>query len=318
MEKKKKLKNRVLAGFLALTLSGATPVLVKGEGLADTTVDITTIIQNENSELDELLNEDNLSLEEEYLAYLKDNDISVTNGNIEIKNVQQFEKIRDYYKNYFEENGYFKDLEYYLGWYYGEEYGKDALLSLNIFLLNFNEMSDDLKRELIHLGIVKIDENFDYIIDDFAYIIYEYNYKKLPNGDSNFIKFSPIVFNGKLRRVYSMIENDFKKIGSNASNNFQNIEAIGNKYLTYFYDDGKTYEPNFFTLDDCAQLYLYYYFQPLEYILKEQNYEYLYFIGDLGNYYDYNYITNDFRKEIEDNLVSKENKSHKIKKMIAS
>ena len=31
MEKRKKIKNRVFAGFLALTLMGCNPVIVKGE-----------------------------------------------------------------------------------------------------------------------------------------------------------------------------------------------------------------------------------------------------------------------------------------------
>ncbi|MCI5956643.1 MAG: hypothetical protein MRZ54_06650 [Clostridiales bacterium] len=300
MERKRNLGIRILAGIAALILAGSMPMLAKGEELS--------AIQAENAELDELLTDTDPKLEEEYITYLKEHDIPLVDGNIVVQTVRQFEAVRDYYCNYFEENGFFDDLNYYLGAYYEEDYGKDALIALQIFLLNYNEMSNELKRELFHSEIVKIlgDGEVSYIMDNFAYIVYKYNYEQFTNREEkNYIQFSPIIFNSKLRKIYAMIEADLKNFGSGS---LPSVEAMGNKYLTYFYDDGKTYEPSFFALDDCAQFYLYYYFQPLEYVLEEHNYKDLYFICDLSSYYDWDYLSNDFQKQIEESLLIKESK----------
>ena len=93
MDKKSKMKNRIFAGFLALTLMGCKPVLVKGEELVQEEIqtDIT---------LTEIVNDEDICLDEDYLNYLKENNIEVINGDIKVETKEQFIAIRDY-KNEF-------------------------------------------------------------------------------------------------------------------------------------------------------------------------------------------------------------------------
>ena len=79
MDKKSKMKNRIFAGFLALTLMGCKPVLVKGEELVQEEIqtDIT---------LTEIVNDEDICLDEDYLNYLKETE------NKNIKRLSQIDK----------------------------------------------------------------------------------------------------------------------------------------------------------------------------------------------------------------------------------
>ena len=277
MDKKSKMKNRIFAGFLALTLMGCKPVLVKGEELVQEEIqtDIT---------LTEIVNDEDICLDEDYLNYLKENNIEVVDGGIKVETKEQFIAIRDYYVNYLKSNEELAeqvDLDNYDYFYNLGEYDYDAsgLVALNIFLLNSHMISDELKQELIDEKIVVVGEQLFscdlYAVDSFATSIPYYNRDSVNTGRDSFVTFNPIVFDGKIRKIYNMVENDMKSWNNNATAN--DYISLGDKYLMCFSDLDKNAEFKYSELDIMIKYYLECYMIPIDDLLRK-NYPYwLYF-----------------------------------------
>ena len=273
MDKKSKMKNRIFAGFLALTLMGCKPVLVKGEELVQEEIqtDIT---------LTGIVNDEDICLDEDYLNYLKENNIEVINGDIKVETKEQFIAIRDYYVNYLKSNEELAeqvDLDNYDYFYNLGEYDYDAsgLVALNIFLLNSHMISDELKQELIDEKIVVVGEQLFscdlYAVNSFATSIPYYNRDSVNTGRDSFVTFNPIVFDGKIRKIYNMVENDMKSWNNNATAN--DYISLGDKYLMCFSDLDKNAEFKYSELDAMSKYYLRLYTHPIRKVLKN-NYKY--------------------------------------------
>ena len=273
MDKKSKMKNRIFAGFLALTLMGCKPVLVKGEELVQEEIqtDIT---------LTEIVNDEDICLDEDYLNYLKENNIEVVDGGIKVETKEQFIAIRDYYVNYLKSNEELAeqvDLDNYDYFYNLGEYDYDAsgLVALNIFLLNSHMISDELKQELIDEKIVVVGEQLFscdlYAVDSFATSIPYYNRDSVNTGRDSFVTFNPIVFDGKIRKIYNMVENDMKSWNNNATAN--DYISLGDKYLMCFSDLDEDAEFKYSELDAMSKYYLRLYTHPIRKVLKN-NYKY--------------------------------------------
>ena len=229
MDKKSKMKNRIFAGFLALTLMGCKPVLVKGEELVQEEIqtDIT---------LTEIVNDEDICLDEDYLNYLKENNIEVINGDIKVETKEQFIAIRDYYVNYLKSNEELVDYVRLDDYDYFYNLGEDdcdttGLVALNIFLLNSHMISDELKQELIDEKIVVVGELLFsgdlYAVNSFATSIPYYNRDSVNTGRDSFVTFNPIVFDGKIRKIYNMVENDMKSWNNNGGGIFVGITLFG-------------------------------------------------------------------------------------------
>ena len=277
MDKKSKMKNRIFAGFLALTLMGCKPVLVKGEELVQEEIqtDIT---------LTGIVNDEDICLDEDYLNYLKENNIEVINGDIKVETKEQFIAIRDYYVNYLKSNEELVDYvrldDYDYFYNLGEDdYDTTGLVALNIFLLNSHMISDELKQELIDEKIVVVGELLFsgdlYAVDSFATSIPYYNRDSVNTGRDSFVTFNPIVFDGKIRKIYNMVENDMKSWNNNATAN--DYISLGDKYLMCFSDLDKNAEFKYSELDIMIKYYLECYMIPIDDLLRK-NYPYwLYF-----------------------------------------
>ena len=277
MDKKSKMKNRIFAGFLALTLMGCKPVLVKGEELVQEEIqtDIT---------LTEIVNDEDICLDEDYLNYLKENNIEVINGDIKVETKEQFIAIRDYYVNYLKSNEELVDYvrldDYDYFYNLGEDdYDTTGLVALNIFLLNSHMISDELKQELIDEKIVVVGELLFsgdlYAVNSFATSIPYYNRDSVNTGRDSFVTFNPIVFDGKIRKIYNMVENDMKSWNNNATAN--DYISLGDKYLMCFSDLDKNAEFKYSELDIMIKYYLECYMIPIDDLLRK-NYPYwLYF-----------------------------------------
>ena len=277
MDKKSKMKNRIFAGFLALTLMGCKPVLVKGEELVQEEIqtDIT---------LTEIVNDEDICLDEDYLNYLKENNIEVINGDIKVETKEQFIAIRDYYVNYLKSNEELVDyvrLDDYDFLYENGyiECDTNGFVALNIFLLNSHTINEELKQELINDGIVVINEQMLtgnlWEIQDFSVSIPYYNRDSVNTGRDSFVTFNPIVFDGKIRRIYNMVENDMKSWNNNATAN--DYISLGDKYLMCFSDLDKNAEFKYSELDIMIKYYLECYMIPIDDLLRK-NYPYwLYF-----------------------------------------
>ena len=277
MDKKSKMKNRIFAGFLALTLMGCKPVLVKGEELVQEEIqtDIT---------LTEIVNDEDICLDEDYLNYLKENNIEVVNGDIKVETKEQFIAIRDYYVNYLKSNEELVDYvrldDYDYFYNLGEDdYDTTGLVALNIFLLNSHMISDELRQELIDEKIVVVGELLFsgdlYAVNSFATSIPYYNRDSVNTGRDSFVTFNPIVFDGRIRKIYNMVENDMKSWNNNATAN--DYISLGDKYLMCFSDLDKNAEFKYSELDVMSKYYLELYMIPIDSLLKN-NYQYwLYF-----------------------------------------
>ena len=273
MDKKSKMKNRIFAGFLALTLMGCKPVLVKGEELVQEEIqtDIT---------LTEIVNDEDICLDEDYLNYLKENNIEVINGDIKVETKEQFIAIRDYYVNYLKSNEELVDyvrLDDYDFLYENGyiECDTNGFVALNIFLLNSHTINEELKQELINDGIVVINEQMLtgnlWEIQDFSVSIPYYNRDSVNTGRDSFVTFNPIVFDGKIRRIYNMVENDMKSWNNNATAN--DYISLGDKYLMCFSDLDEDAEFKYSELDAMSKYYLRLYTHPIRKVLKN-NYKY--------------------------------------------
>lgn len=300
---KKKFKNRVFAGLLVLTLAGCKPVLVNAE---------KQLVQEETRislPLSELVNSEDINLEEQYLNYLKENNIEVENGNILVETKNQFIAIRDYYINYIKNNSEFSDALWF--WNYEDNeyrvYDINSYIALNIYLLNYKYMSNELNQELVDKKIVIFDnqlfEQSLYVIEEFAVNIAYYNRNQLEINSDNLITLKPIIFNNNLRKIYSMIENDIKYLAQD--NNKEDIEilnTLGNKYVTYFYDNSNSYVTNFQELDVMSKYYIANHFIPIDDLMQNKYSEWLY-LREVGSAFSLSDLTND----IKNNAVPNQN-----------
>ncbi|MCI5835468.1 MAG: hypothetical protein MR227_02085, partial [Firmicutes bacterium] len=224
-------------------------------------------------------------LDEDYLNYLKENNIEVINGDIKVETKEQFIAIRDYYVNYLKSNEELAeqvDLDNYDYFYNLGEYDYDAsgLVALNIFLLNSHMISDELKQELIDEKIVVVGEQLFscdlYAVNSFATSIPYYNRDSVNTGRDSFVTFNPIVFDGKIRKIYNMVENDMKSWNNNATAN--DYISLGDKYLMCFSDLDEDAEFKYSELDVMSKYYFHHYMIPMADLLKN-NYQYWLYVS---------------------------------------
>ena len=137
-----------------------------------------------------------------------------------------------------------------------------------------------LKQELIDEKIVVVGEQLFscnlYAVDSFATSIPYYNRDSVNTGRDSFVTFNPIVFDGKIRKIYNMVENDMKSWNNNATAN--DYISLGDKYLMCFSDLDEDAEFKYSELDVMSKYYFHHYMIPMADLLKN-NYQYWLYVS---------------------------------------
>lgn len=273
---KKNIKTRFLAGALSIMLSGMPAT--SGFALENTS-------GYENQKITLSVVEESLSrcgnLDEEYVAYLRENNIEIIDGNIQVETVEQFKAIKDYYMAYFTDNDFFEAT--YANLLFLD---MDKYISVNIFYRNYDELSDKLKRQLISEGIVTIDEEFYDMCETFGHQNVKTNEQKILEGDDNHISSKNIIFNKDARTIQSMFEEDSKEAANIIKNEeYDDLNKLGDKYLGYLSDDGTYYQPSFSQLPLNKKQYIGENIICFLLMLEKNQYKFLYFFYELSNEY---------------------------------
>lgn len=271
---KKNIKTRFLAGALSIMLSGMPAT--SGFALENTS-------GYENQKITLSVVEESLSrcgnLDEEYVAYLRENNIEIIDGNIQVETVEQFKAIKDYYMDYFTDNDFFEATRAYL--YFSN---MDKYISTNMFYLNYDELNDDLKKRLISEDIVTIGEEFYDMCYLFGYKNITLNEERMLEGDNNHISSKNIIFSKDARTIQSMFEEDLKEAANIIKNEeYADLNKLGDKYLGYLSDDGTYYQPSFSQLPLNKKQFIGENIICFLVMLKRNQYKFLYFFYELSN-----------------------------------
>lgn len=177
-------KKRVLSTILAALIAGnSTSALAKDK--KDECKPTTSITQT--------INENDIYLDDEYLAYLKENDIQVIDGDIIVETVDQYRAIVKYYKDYLTEKGI-----------------KASIKGIADYIMTYNAAFIDSKfRNKLFVNRVVSEQISNYLTEgnSVSYNILEYRINCIKNNKiDDFSTLTTIIFNNKTRECVAYFE----------------------------------------------------------------------------------------------------------------